>query len=126
MFTFAKGRELLAAGGLFFDQDYGVLVQCLNLNDTFYWACADGEEIPDSEIQKVAELFYRWGWCGVLYWVWKRRGGDFTVEFQDIHRFIEFVTNEESIREKEPSDSKRAYFKYSYIVGGNVDPKDEV
>ena len=118
MFTLAKARELLHAASVFFDADEEMPGQWLNLNDTFWWACADAEEVPDDDMPRVAELFRHYGWCGVLYWVWKRRGGDFTVEFQDVRRFIEFVTKEEAIRDEEPSDSKRAYLKRSYTIGG--------
>lgn len=46
----------------------------LNVNDTFYYATADCEEVPAGEVAAVARLFRRYGYHGVNYWVATRRG----------------------------------------------------
>lgn len=88
----------------------------LNMNDTWMWACSDGEEVPEEEIPEVARLFKWYGHCGLLYWVSRKRGG-LRSEFHDNNRFIDFVAHEEALREKEPSSSKRAYMKIRYTLG---------
>jgi hypothetical protein len=109
-------RELLQAANVWCDPDDPELAQCLNQNDVWGWALADCEEVPDSELPRVGDLFWRYGWCGILYWVSQRRNGS-RSEFQDVNRFIEFVAREEAIREEEPDSSKRAYLKREYAVG---------
>jgi len=122
MFTEEEARELLTRADLFFgkDDDDGVegkdWAQTLNMNDTWAWACADGQYVPDEELPLLAELFWRYGHCGVLYWVSQRRGR-VRSEFKDINRHIEFVTEEERIRQEEPDSSKRAYLQRSYVIG---------
>jgi hypothetical protein len=49
-------------------------------------------------------------------WISKKRGGQHS-EFLDINRFIDFVANEEALKEKEPDTDKRAYLKYKYTLG---------
>lgn len=114
-----EARQLLTQAGLFFD-DYGdydpSLKNCLNLNDAFYWACSDGEFVPDEEMLELQRLFLNYGFCGVYYWVFKRRGLD-AVEFADVNRFVQFVREEEAIRAECPSASQRAYLRRSYTVG---------
>ena len=39
------------------------------LNDTWYYASADGEDIPLDQYKIVADLYRQYGRCGVLYWV---------------------------------------------------------
>jgi hypothetical protein len=80
----------------------------LNMNDVWGWACADAEKVPKDKVDDVAELYKRWGWAGLLYWVSKQRGGE-RSEFKDVNRYINFVAREEKWREMEPSSSKRAY-----------------
>lgn len=88
----------------------------INFNDVWGWATADGEFVPDECAQELHDLFYRYGWCGVLYWASERRGGE-RSEFAYVNRFIEFVRNEEALRKREPSSSKRAYTKLTYTIG---------
>lgn len=91
--------------------------QMINLNDAFYWACSDAEYVEDSELPRLAELFWRYGIAGVNYWVLvEKRGGD-KPEFVDVQRQVEFVTQEEAICKEEPSSSKRAYLKRQYTIG---------
>lgn len=122
MFTLDESRKLLNAAGVFFDRDdedeitNEVPAQMLNLNDTWGWACADGEVVPDDEMPRLAELFWSYGNCGVLFWA-SERNNHCRSEFHDINRFIDFVRMEETIREQEPNSSKRAYAKHLYSIG---------
>jgi len=115
--TIDQARKLLDAAGVFFepDEDEPEFKQMLNLNDVWAWACADGEHVADEELPAVAELFYRYGWCGILYWVAEKNGCK--SEFKDNNRFIEFVRHEERIRKEVPDSNRRAYFAASYAVG---------
>lgn len=122
MFTVDEAREFLTKAELFFgctfpDSD-PKNAQLLNLNDTFAWSAADGEYVEDEELQRVAELFWHYGYGGVLYWVVEKRKLE-QVEFEDVKRQIEFVRQEESIRAEEPQQSKRAYLKRQYTVGAS-------
>jgi hypothetical protein len=125
-YTVDEARELLTRGNVFFgadesddaseherDKKWG---QTLNLNDTFFWACADAEYVTDEELPEVAGLFFRYGWCGILYWVNRKRGNE-KVEFLDVRRFIEFVSREEQLRKEVTSSSSRAYHKLTYTLG---------
>lgn len=108
-------RDLLLASGYFFDPDEdfedlpemkGKIV--MSLNDTFFWACADCEIVPDEEVEAVARLFRRYGGCGLYFWAAKKQGHE-KVEFKDVQRMIDFVRAEEAQIAREPSSSKRAY-----------------
>jgi hypothetical protein len=112
-----EALKLLEASGIFFDIDCEVGEHTINLNDVFGWACADMEKVEEPELITVANLFYKYGWCGVLYWVSEKRGGE-RSEFLDNNRFIDFVKNEEKLIKQEPDTDKRAYLKYSYKLGG--------
>jgi len=107
--------ELLRGSGAFHDEDAfdypdhrlkGKLV--LNLNDAFFWACADCEEVPEDEIGAVADLFRSYGQCGLYYWAFKKQKLS-KVEFKDIQRMIDFVAAEEAQIAREPDSNKRAY-----------------
>jgi hypothetical protein len=119
-----RARQKLKAAGVFFyddpssldDDDDPELLQTLNMNDTWAWACADAEYVPDEELPEVSRLFFCYGWCGILYWVSERNGHE-SSEFHDINRFIEFVRNEEAIRTEVPGESARAYAKRQYTIG---------
>ena len=119
MFTIEKARKLLTEAELFdviVDDDDEKFKQTLNMNDVWGWATADGESVPDEDLPKVAELFWRYGWAGILYWVSERHDG-MTSEFHDNNRFIEFVRNEEQLRKEIPDSSTRAYKQISYTLG---------
>jgi len=109
---------LLNAANIFFEEDEEEpdLKMMINLNDVFGWAWVDGEKVKEEELIEVAELCQKYGWCGVLYWVSKKRGG-LRSEFFDNNRFIEFVKNEEALIELEPNTDKRAYMKIVYTLG---------
>ena len=115
----AEARKLLEAADVFFGADPDEppeLAQTLNMNDTWGWACADGEYVPDEELPEVARLFWAYGHCGLLYWV-SERNDQRRSEFHDINRAIEFVRYEEHIRKTIPNDTKRAYTYRCYVIG---------
>lgn len=119
----AKAFMLLEAAELFFDGDGEAdkgepWNRTINMNDVWGWATADGEFVPDEFAQDLHDLFYRYGWCGVLYWASERRDC-MRSEFADVNRFIDFVRHEEKLRKSEPSSSKRAYVKISYTLGSS-------
>ena len=113
-----KAFALLEAADLFFgpDDETPEMAHTINMNDVWCWASADGEFVPDECAQELHDLFFRYGWCGVLYWT-SERNGQCKSEFADVNRFIEFVRHEEELRKAEPSSSKRAYKKVSYTIG---------
>jgi hypothetical protein len=113
-----EAESLLKAAGVFFDEEDDAPPHTLNLNDTFCWACADCEHVPDEELGRVADLFHRYGWNGILYWVAQRRGGE-RLEFEDVRRGIQFVAEEERIRQEAGGDSEYAYAKRSYVIDGH-------
>jgi hypothetical protein len=51
-------------------------------SDTFAYATADGEDIPDDQVAVLADVYNRWHWAGVTAWVAWRRG----TEPLDEHR----------------------------------------
>jgi hypothetical protein len=113
-----EALKLLEFSGIFYDEDEEEpeMRHMINLNDVFGWACADCEKVNDNDLIIVAKLFKQYGWCGILYWVSRKRGG-IRSEFLDNNRFIDFVDNEEKLVAKEPDTDKRAYLKYSYTLG---------
>ena len=111
-----NAKQLLLAADIFFDADDGTPPWTINLNDTFGWGCADCEVVPEEELPRLAELFQRYGRCGMLYWVAERRKLR-VVEFADINRFIAFVAKEEELRKELPSSTKRSDRKVSYTIG---------
>lgn len=117
----AEAKELLSVSGLFFSEDDGLPGFWINLNDTFGWACADGEQVDGSDLIEVARLFRDYGWCGLLYWVSKKREG-LKSEFADNNRFIQFVKEEERIKREVPESTKRAYHKVVYTIGEEPKP----
>ena len=128
MFDTEKARKLLNEANVFFG-DYShdddseedkkhnkEMMQTLNMNDTWAWACADGEYVPDDKLSEVARLFWLYGNAGLLYWVSNQNGG-MRSEFLDNNRAIDFVTHEEKLCKDIPDSSKRAYKKIVYKLG---------
>ena len=111
-----NARKLLNAANVFYDDDRPEFVQTLNMNDVWAWASADGEKVSDEELPEVANLFLDYGWCGILYWVSRKRGGK-RSEFCDINRFIEFAEKEEEIKKALPNGSDRADTRQTYQIG---------
>jgi len=72
----SKLEELRAKGIVFDDDDLDGF--WVNMNDTFGWACADGEEITEAEVDEVHAVYFGapegTGWHAVTRWVCARRG----------------------------------------------------
>ena len=118
MFSMKESVALLENAHVFYPTDEDeVGAHVLNMNDTWMWASAWGEKVEDAELPEVAELFWRYGNAGLLYWVSKKHGG-MRSEFYDNNRAIEFVEQEEQIRKELPDSNKRAYYKTSYQIKG--------
>ncbi len=116
MFKQKEAEELLTLAFYYLDEEDPKAEQTLNMNDTWAWAFADGEYVPDECLPEVAELFWRYGYAGILYWV-SVRNDNRRSEFLDINRFIEFVRQEEHLRAIVPDSSERAYAKITYTLG---------
>jgi len=122
-FSIEEARKLLNAADVFYDIDEddeqeGHLSQTLNMNDTWAWAMAMGEDVPDDKLPEVARLFWCYGHAGILYWVSEQNDG-MRSEFHDNNRSIDFVKNEEAILKRIPDSTKRAYEKVSYTLGAS-------
>ena len=79
----------------------------LNMNDTFAFACADCEEVPDDKIAEVASLYSRFGYCGLVYWVSKQRnwempyapdGPSFAESKKEIKRIRKIMKKAEKLK----------------------------
>lgn len=70
---FAEPEEVFAIGNEFtflrMDGKWYVF-----LNDTWYYATSDSEEMPEEEWPKIVDLYKSYGNAGVMYWVYLRRG----------------------------------------------------
>jgi nitroimidazol reductase NimA-like FMN-containing flavoprotein (pyridoxamine 5'-phosphate oxidase superfamily) len=122
MRTIDEARKLLEAADVFFGrniEDDEKWAQMLNMNDVWCWACADCEYVSDEKLPEVAELFFNYGWAGILYWV-SEQHNNMRSEFENNNRFIEFVRQEEKLCKKVPDNNKRAYEKFSYTLGDKV------
>jgi len=111
----AEGKRVLRASGYLYYDGPDEPIE-LNMNDTWGWAVAWGEFVPDEKILEVVSLFSRYGYCGLLYWV-SEQNEQMQSEFEDVNRFVDFVRKEEELRKAEPDSSKRAYKKVSYTLG---------
>lgn len=121
MFKIEDARKLLEEADVFFgndDDEDDSLNQTLNMNDIWAWGCSDGHYVTDEELPEVAEMFWRYGWAGILYWVSEERGS-IKSEFLDINRFIDFVKHEEDFRKSVPDCNDRAYKRITYTLGAN-------
>jgi len=117
--TIAEARSLLEAAGVFYggDEDDGIKwAQTINLNDALAWACSECQEVADEELPRVGELFFNYGWYGILYWVTKEKTQSGT-QFENVKRAIEFVENEERILKEQPSYSSYLFHKTQYTIG---------
>jgi hypothetical protein len=54
---------------------------CVNVNDTFAYACADAEPVTREEIVEVADLVRKHGSLAVVCWVARRRNEKPVVEY---------------------------------------------
>lgn len=91
--------------------------QTLNMNDTWGWALAWGEKVPDDKLIEVAGLFWSYGWAGLLYWV-SEQHSKMRSEFHDVNRRVDFVRHEQEFQQRTPGSSAQAYTPYSYTLGG--------
>lgn len=109
----------LTTAGVFYgaDDEDPEMAQTLNMNDTWCWGSAWGEYVPDDQLVEVWWLFFMYGWCGLLYWVSKKDNGR-RSEFYHYNRMIEFVENEERLRQQFPKSSALAYHQASYEIKG--------
>jgi hypothetical protein len=101
------------------ENDPAVYDNVLNMNDVWGWALAWGEKVPDDKLVEVADLFWHYGWPGLLYWM-SERHDKMRSEFHDNNRAIDFVRNEERIRTAFPDSSARAYHKETYTIGSQA------
>lgn len=111
-----KCIEFLRLADVFFEpneDDPPEFSQILNMNDTFGWALSMGESVPDEKLNEVVELYKKYGWCGLVYWV-SEQHNQMKSEFEDINRFINFVKHEENLIKDVPDSNKRAYRKLHY------------
>lgn len=119
-FTQQSALALLRAADVFYwnehDPEDPQTDRMLNMNDTWAWATAFGEYVPDECLVEVAELFCQYGRCGLLYWV-SERNGKMRSEFHDVNRCVEFVRYEEEFKQFTPTSSMQAYTPYSYTLG---------
>ena len=117
-----KAFKLLDEAGLFYGYDPKYdddpkTAQELNMNDVWGWATAWGQYVTDEELPEVAELFWKYGWCGILYWMSQKHNG-MRSEFYHYNRMIDFVEHEEHLSKKYPDESTLAYHKTSYKIKG--------
>jgi hypothetical protein len=126
MFSKDSALRLLNSADVFYGSDAdsdseSEEAHTLNMNDTWCWASAWGEEVKDDELVAVATLFWRYGNAGLLYWVSQKHEA-MRSEFYDNNRAIEFVENEERIRLAYPNSTARAYHEESYTITGARKP----
>lgn len=91
----------------------------INMGDVWAWAYAGCIVLTDENVVRVAELYNRYGFPGLLYYQIEADGYT-KSEFTDNNRMIQFVTNEERIRKECPDYNKRAYFKAEYKIDGVI------
>lgn len=90
------------------------------MSDVWGWACADGFTLTDANIERVAELYNRYGFPGLLYYQTEADPRYKSSEFTDNNRFLQFVQNEERIRKEQPDYNKRGYYKAAYAISGDL------
>ena len=128
-FTQESAQAFLDAAGVFYEfypddeeldeRDPVIFKNVLNMNDVWGWALAWGEKVPDEKLIEVAELFWAYGWPGLLYWM-SCRHDNMRSEFHDNNRAIEFVRNEERIKAAHPGSSALAYHQEAYTIGNGI------
>jgi hypothetical protein len=91
----AKSEQFFASLDGYFDYSGGKW--WVELGDTWYYACADGEEIQPDEYKDVRDLFCLYGVDGVLFWVYKKR--QHLPEIKSVAEQVERVIEAEARRE---------------------------
>ena len=110
-------KKLLFAADIFYGDEGDEDDHEVNFNDVWGWAVACGEIVTDDEMPELARLFFNYGWPGILYWG-SQKNNAMRSDFYHYNRMIEFVENEEAIRNKYPKESARAYHKTKYVIRG--------
>ena len=67
-------EELLEKCYLQIDIQVDTVSFAVNMNDTFYYACADSEEVGADEIDAVYRAWKMFGYDGVVAWTAIKRG----------------------------------------------------
>lgn len=121
--TRKKAEKFLRAGNVFYlnkpRKSWGNAHKELNMNDTFGWALAYGAIVEDEHMIEVAELFWRYGMPGLHYWCTIHPNEEYRMEcsdFEDVQRGIDFVRQEEKIR-NEKTSYRAAFDKVVYTLG---------
>lgn len=111
------------------DEDYDTTEErekwryMINLNDAWYWACADCERVAVEDLPEVWRMFMGYGWHGVGYWVMKQRNMTWEqIEFRDVRRFMQFIEHEEGIRASSEKPSAYAYSRATYTISDLTAP----
>lgn len=89
----------------------------ITMNDVWGWACADGFELTAANVDRVADLYDRYGFGGLLLAHKELEPGHYASEFRDNNRFLQFAEREEQIRKRVPDSNRRAYHRAVYLVG---------
>lgn len=55
---------------------------CIRCSDTFYYACSDSEDVPESECEKVVNVYDEFGDDGLTAWVAVHRNEDPLERYQ--------------------------------------------
>lgn len=90
------------------------------MNDVWGWASAGGYEVTDKNVRRVAQLYDRYGFAGLVYYQTEADPRYKASEFTDNNRFLQFVQNEERIRKEVPDYNKRGYHKAAYQIDGII------
>lgn len=94
--TMSYYESLLDKACIFFDNedvaDTNPTSRYINLNDAFYYAAADMEEVKEGEMNELGKLFLNYGMCGVYFWVvvikrMKKHGYD-TPDYKSILNYV--------------------------------------
>lgn len=75
-------EELLEKCHLQIDIENEKVSFSLNMNDTFYYACADSEEVPMMDIPVVHHIWKELGYDGLVAWAALRREEEPIIECQ--------------------------------------------
>lgn len=58
-------------------------ILCVNVNDTFAYACGDAEEVKPERLAEVVDIYKRFGPTGLVCWAAVQRNEDPVVEFTE-------------------------------------------
>lgn len=115
-----EAYQHLLSTGFFYDIDEDYPRLTVNINDIFCPG-ADSEEVPRKHFIFVSRLIQDYGFGGLLWYVAQKRGSKYPYgKFRHYNRMIEFVRNEENIRNKYYNE-KYYYRKYSYTLGEEIE-----